>query len=41
MWQAGRTLSPLAQRVIEISTEVAADVAAHRASARRARPRVA
>jgi DNA-binding transcriptional LysR family regulator len=43
MWQAGRTLSPLAQRVIDISTEVAADVAAHRARTRRtgARSRVA
>jgi DNA-binding transcriptional LysR family regulator len=30
MWQAGRTLSPLAQQLIDISVSVAADVAAAR-----------
>jgi DNA-binding transcriptional LysR family regulator len=39
MWQAGRTLSPLAQRVIDISVAVAGDVAGSRPQrgARRAR----
>ncbi len=32
MWQAGRTLSPLARRVIDISVSVAGDVAKRRAS---------
>jgi DNA-binding transcriptional LysR family regulator len=40
MWQAGRTLSPLAQRAIDISVSVAGDVAEHRAASR-PRPRVA
>jgi DNA-binding transcriptional LysR family regulator len=42
MWQAGRTLSPLARRVIDISVSVAAGVAAARAATRpRGRARVA
>jgi DNA-binding transcriptional LysR family regulator len=41
MWQAGRTLSPLARRVIDISISVAADVAERRVTARRQHGRVA
>ncbi len=39
MWQAGRTLSPLAQRVIEISVDAAADLAARQAECRTLTPR--
>ena len=42
MWQAGRTLSPLARRVIDISVTVAEEVATgRRGAAERRRPRVA
>ncbi len=41
MWQAGRTLSPLARQVVDISISVAAGVAKQRATARRPRSRVA
>ena len=41
MWQAGRTLSPLARRVIDISVSVAGAVAERRATARPPRSRVA
>ena len=41
MWQAGRTVSPLARRVIDISVSVAQGVAEQRAVGRRQRPRVA
>jgi DNA-binding transcriptional LysR family regulator len=41
MWQAGRTLSPLAQRVIDISVAVARDVGDGRDGARRNHARVA
>jgi DNA-binding transcriptional LysR family regulator len=39
MWQAGRTLSPLAQRVIDISVDVARHVTERRAGSRPRRPR--
>jgi DNA-binding transcriptional LysR family regulator len=41
MWQAGRTLSPLAQQVIDISVSVARDVADGRDGTRRDHARVA
>ena len=41
MWQAGRTLSPLARRVIDISRSVAEAVAERRAAAGRSHVRVA
>lgn len=41
MWQAGRTLSPLAQRVVEIAVDVSRDVAERRATKRRRSRRVA
>ena len=42
MWQAGRTLSPLARRVIDISVTVAEEVATgRRATAEHRRPHVA
>jgi DNA-binding transcriptional LysR family regulator len=41
MWQAGRTLSPLARRVIDISVSVAGAVAERRATAQPPRSRVA